>query len=1661
MSQQSKILLNSFGDLSEELKGFFEKADVEVVTRDEVNLDTKIDLILVDSVEQAKEKAKEFNCVERGIRIICLGRKEQVKTFLLNSGRLFMNSEFADSEIGKYALTKFIQENSNIHLDESFSSLFDNFKKFNVINHLNMGQSLDRLSTEAFDAGFNIVSLRSFVDHVVFYLTYLKQSGKAQVPFEFEYAFNEEHLAINIYAAVDSFTAEFMMDCFGDVENDEPLQFLLGVAAKSCDFLDVSYIEKPGKVVLTAFYSKNADQKIKGLAFNNIKTTSQLIAQVDKKLKDFVPQVEQEKELAEKQNKLADQDLPGGFFEIPTPPNDSPLENPEVREEVLAKVENKFQEIFPDKNITEMTAEDFGQVMQAIPIEELPAGMKKADEDYMIEMMQKKPMVEEALSLRDETRKELQEDEIKLEKVKKQISENVAEDLTKNITADQVNEILAGKQSVEEKGFNIAVDPETFVPPKFDSDSDPFAVPPGEFADPIKAAKQAVQFAEENFASPQEAQAFAIQLAQKANEHFDDPEQAKQFADILADEIGDPLPPKQQEVFKELLEAKATGEGGPAINIFASENLIPQDEEVLPMPEFVAPKQAAANLVEESQKHFEQAPEVQAFALGQIAQAREKFPDEESKQEFISEIKAQLEDKIEDPVSQAVFEKAVEFQLSDMFASNSPFMEDVGDPFAVAPGEFADPVETAKKIAEIASEKFDTPEEAQAFALNMAFQAQGKFPDPEAFASALTSEFEDSFDNQNQQQDFSNTLNAIAVGGDLPGFESDPFGTGFVANEEAVEKIKGSHAEKEAAQKIKGLAPEEEGMISIGGDVAGAEHATKVKGGKDAADNFAQSIKGAQEDKRGEFTARFSSSFEDSNNKGAFNFRSLTAADRKKELNKFVKHTLDNDDVLNGLDDTIKAFVHRSAPDKLNEALEEFAFGKGLDIASLSDDFLDEFKTSHLPAVLNSVLDDEKNITSFKNTLESVDKKEPFKVISSGSTPEKSAFNMKIRETLETSIAGMDGVTEQDGHLVISDQLMQDSNFQAIVKNSMSDAIQNNFQINDMTEQGIMQAEETLTQQIVQAIPTDQKAVKEVVKESSRQAMKEAEKEVVKQKQLQEQQEQQVKNENGEVQSHEPTVDKKTEKILMQKVKQAENEKKQLELKVKAMEVKLKASEATADKLKSIQDEAGAELDEAGIEAAAEKTVQSKEEKGEIPKTAIAEGEREKLVEDIMSGRDLTPEERAKIAKAMENEKKVRDLAKQAEVEIKKLQMETQKKEQLFRSEMNKTEKALKAKDSVIERAKEDMRNIMGKKEKELESIKGQVNELQQRLADDKSVQLKQDLKLAQKQAEDASRMSEVYKNKLENMAKAVNNGNKENNVALIEEENRNLKRLKTQLENKLNTDTKSLRSIEERYNSAKQGEMEAKNALAQYKGSLKQTQGQLKLMQTQNERLKKAAASAGAVKGAEDRELVQAKAQNVKLQDTIKRLNAKLDQAATANLDMGKKADSVAVQKATKDLEAAQKEVNLVKSQNEKLQAMIEKLKKENQDVPIKSADPDKLAEVAEAKAAKAEDSASKEVDLLKAQNEELQQKLKKAVDKIKKADEKSDEEPSKKEERLERSIKSMNQELTKAKNESAELKKKAISMKTKVTGLENEIKKLKKENERLSKAKGGKKAA
>jgi len=59
-------------------------------------------------------------------------------------------------------------------LEDKFQSDLTDIRNFKITNHLATGTSLDELSVDAFESGFSLVPIRSFVDHVIYYFSYLK-----------------------------------------------------------------------------------------------------------------------------------------------------------------------------------------------------------------------------------------------------------------------------------------------------------------------------------------------------------------------------------------------------------------------------------------------------------------------------------------------------------------------------------------------------------------------------------------------------------------------------------------------------------------------------------------------------------------------------------------------------------------------------------------------------------------------------------------------------------------------------------------------------------------------------------------------------------------------------------------------------------------------------------------------------------------------------------------------------------------------------------------------------------------------------------------------------------------------------------------------------------------------------------------------------------------------------------------------------------------------------------------------------------------------------------------------------------------------------------------------------------------------------------------------
>ena len=109
----NKTILNLVGELTETLTNYFEKSGMTVITRDEVTEYEALDYILTSTGEGAKQAAKDYSAEKNDIQVVCLGQVKEVKDFLLYNGRLIIEQEFVESQLGEFILNKFFSKNIN------------------------------------------------------------------------------------------------------------------------------------------------------------------------------------------------------------------------------------------------------------------------------------------------------------------------------------------------------------------------------------------------------------------------------------------------------------------------------------------------------------------------------------------------------------------------------------------------------------------------------------------------------------------------------------------------------------------------------------------------------------------------------------------------------------------------------------------------------------------------------------------------------------------------------------------------------------------------------------------------------------------------------------------------------------------------------------------------------------------------------------------------------------------------------------------------------------------------------------------------------------------------------------------------------------------------------------------------------------------------------------------------------------------------------------------------------------------------------------------------------------------------------------------------------------------------------------------------------------
>lgn len=476
-TETKKYILNLVDSLRDELRAFFESREIEILNRSEVSDMSMLDYILVSSSADAVEASKDFAAGKNNIEIVCFGAAEAVQDFLIYDGRFIIHPEILQSELGEIVLDNFFSPEKSIHLSENFGEKFHKVANFEVTNHMAVGESFDQACSDAFKTGFNLLSLRTYLDHSLYFLTYLKQSGSGGVPFTYEYSNSSDVFCLNIHLNVQEFFAEYLFDSFGEFDLSSPQKYLLSVLKNSCDYLDICYVEKPGKLVLTAMWDKSGEKTLKGIGFHKIETASKQVQNSEKRIQheyDF------EKSLETTTSTVEVSPLPGKLLDPSFVIAADSILNEEL-EEIISIIVNAYSLDHPGRELSKVEESDIEKYLS----NEMNSKLTSSDRAVILEAIRNtsvKKLMKDKLEVTDSDHLDDQEFQEELVNISTDV---LAEEVSRNVKANSLEEFLEStlvkgrKDEIEESiiigGKDIADDFKQTVKGTKDSDIDSFA----------------------------------------------------------------------------------------------------------------------------------------------------------------------------------------------------------------------------------------------------------------------------------------------------------------------------------------------------------------------------------------------------------------------------------------------------------------------------------------------------------------------------------------------------------------------------------------------------------------------------------------------------------------------------------------------------------------------------------------------------------------------------------------------------------------------------------------------------------------------------------------------------------------------------------------------------------------------------------------------------------------------------------------------------------------------------------------------------------------------------------------------------------------------------------------------------------------------------------
>lgn len=321
------VILNLAGALSDELVSYFAQKNIRVVDPLTENAILSWTHILVRDVEDYNVVGDTYGALENDIKLVSLSQPRDLKNFMMNNGKMVLDETWLAGPFGTFLLDKFFQEFGGVNLGDSYPKFREN-GTFNITNPFNTGEYLDHLVYNAFESGMSALSVKTYFDHLLMYLTSLKNKGRVGFPVEVSYGTYSDVYGLQMHFFSENMQIEDVTNSLTSNITKTPEESLLYIALQSSDFFDFTYLPEVKKVVITGLWTKDENVKTmnKGLMFTVASAATAKTMPVTEPAPPFVL------------NEGGIEDLsamvsPAGESDVQIIPADLPAEAPMVEEE--------------------------------------------------------------------------------------------------------------------------------------------------------------------------------------------------------------------------------------------------------------------------------------------------------------------------------------------------------------------------------------------------------------------------------------------------------------------------------------------------------------------------------------------------------------------------------------------------------------------------------------------------------------------------------------------------------------------------------------------------------------------------------------------------------------------------------------------------------------------------------------------------------------------------------------------------------------------------------------------------------------------------------------------------------------------------------------------------------------------------------------------------------------------------------------------------------------------------------------------------------------------------------------------------------------------------------------------------------------------------------